>query len=180
MKIYTKVGDGGNTFLSGGKKTRKDDPVIEALGDVDELNAAVGLVRALLDGAPPAGTLEEAQKNLFVLGADLAADPKKTSPRITPLHARWAEKEIDALEASLPPLRNFILPGGAPAGAALHLARAVCRRAERRVVALLKKKRASKDAQIFLNRLSDLLFLLARDADRRAGKAETPWLPAQP
>lgn len=177
MRIYTKVGDGGNTFLFGGKKVRKDDAVIEAIGAVDELNAAVGWARSLSD----AGALEDIQRLLFVLGADLATPPRtkapKTVPRITASHAAWAEKEIDALEASLPPLRTFILPGGSPAGAALHLARTVCRRAERALVPLLKKKRASKDAQIFINRLSDLLFLLARDENRKTGRSETPWMP---
>lgn len=174
MKIYTKVGDGGDTFVSGGKKLAKDDGLIEALGDVDELNAAVGAVRALSGEAD--GALEEIQKKLFVLGADLASPGNAKSPRMAPADAAWAEKEIDTLEAALPLLMNFILPGGSPAGALLHLARAVCRRAERRVAALHKKKRASKDALVFLNRLSDLLFLLARGANRRAGRQETPWI----
>jgi cob(I)alamin adenosyltransferase len=168
MKIYTKVGDGGGTFLSGGKKARKNDPVVEALGAVDELNAAVGWARSL-DDVP---ALERVQRLLFVLGAELSG---AKAPRVQAAHAAWAEKEIDALEASLPLLRQFILPGGSPAGAALHLARAVCRRAERRLIPLLKKKRASKEAQVFLNRLSDLLFMMARDANRRAGRAETTW-----
>lgn len=173
MRIYTKVGDGGNTRLFGGKAVRKDDPLVEALGDVDELNAVLGLARS----AP----VEELQADLFVLGADLAAPrgmkTSKPVPRIAPAHAARLEREIDALQASLPPLKTFVLPGGAPEGAALHLARAVCRRAERRVTALLKKKRASPEAQIYLNRLSDYLFLLALDANRRAGRSETPWAP---
>lgn len=180
MKIYTKAGDGGDTFLFGGKKVRKDDPLIEALGAVDEANAAVGWARSLSDGGPDGAVLEEAQRFLHVLGADIAspagAKTPKPPPRIGPAHAAWAEKVMDALQEGLPPLKTFILPGGAPAGAALHLARAMCRRAERRLIPLLKKKRASRDAQIFLNRLSDLLFLLARGANRRAGKDETPWV----
>ena len=121
--------------------------------------------------------LEDAQRRLFVLGADLAAPSEAKVPRITPADAAWAEKEIDAVTLQLPPLTHFILPGGSAAGAALHLARAVCRRAERRVATLLKKKRASKDALVFLNRLSDLLFQLARNANRESNRAETPWKP---
>jgi cob(I)alamin adenosyltransferase len=178
MKIYTKVGDGGSTRLFGGAKVGKDDPRVEVLGGVDELSAAVGLARAYLGDDPLAETLAEIQRLLHVLGADIAtprsAKTSKKVPRIVPLHASWAEKEIDRLDALLPPLKTFILPGGSTAGAALHLARSVCRRAERAVIPLLKKKWASKDAQIFLNRLSDLLFNLARQANRRAGKPEIP------
>jgi cob(I)alamin adenosyltransferase len=177
MSIITKVGDGGDTFLGGGRKVRKDNFVIEVLGAVDELNAALGLAAALLADTAPSEALSGIQRRLCALGADLAAGPKPgaAAPRISPADAAWVEKEAAALESSLPLLKNFILPGGSLAGAALHLARAVCRRAERRIVPLLKKKRASKDALIFLNRVSDLLFLIARDANRRAGKPESLW-----
>ena len=181
MKISTGVGDGGKTRLRGGKPLWKDDPVVEALGAVDEVNAALGLAKA--HGADDLLTekLEELQKLLHVLGTDVASPrgaraPKNVS-RISPVHVAWMEKQIDSLEGILPPLRNFILAGGSPAGAALHLARTLCRRAERALVPLLKKKWASKDAQVFLNRLSDYLFLLARETNRRVGKIETPWLP---
>ncbi len=181
VKIYTKVGDGGSTYLFSGKKVRKDDPRIETCGAVDELNAVLGLAKSFASDEPLKKKLEEIQKLLHVLGADLASPPgartPKGVPRISPLHAARVEKEIDALEASLPPLKNFILAGGSPAGAALHLARTVCRRAERALVPLLKKKQASLDAQIFLNRLSDYLFLLARETNLRSGAAETPWMP---
>jgi cob(I)alamin adenosyltransferase len=177
MSIITKVGDGGDTSLGGGRKVRKNDPLVEALGAVDELNAALGLAATLPAGEPLVETLSDIQRRLCSLSADLAARPGRgaPTPRISPADAAWVEKEAAALETSLPPLKNFILPGGAPAGAALHWARAVCRRAERRIVPLLKKERASKDALIFLNRVSDFLFLIARDANRRAGKPESLW-----
>jgi cob(I)alamin adenosyltransferase len=176
MSIITKVGDGGDTVLGGGRKVRKDDPVVETLGAVDELNASLGMAAAFL-AATPLETLSGIQRRLCALSADLADRPGSGAgaPRLTSGDAAWIEKESMDLEVSLPPLKNFILPGGSPAGAALHLARAVCRRTERRIVPLLKKKRASKDALIFLNRLSDYLFLAARHANRRAGKNESLW-----
>lgn len=181
MKIYTKVGDGGNTFLFGGKKVRKDDPRVKAYGHVDELNAALGLARALLKNTALAGKIDAVQKELFVLGADLAAPPgaktPKAPPRIGPDHVKRLEREIDTLQALLPPLKTFILPGGSPAGAALHLARAVCRRAERSVVALSKKQKIGPQTQIYLNRLSDHLFVLARAANAAESAPETPWVP---
>jgi cob(I)alamin adenosyltransferase len=146
---------------------------VEALGAVDELNAALGWAAALA-AKPIRKIIERIQAELFDLGADVAA-AKKDAPRVTPAHAFRLEKEIDALQARLPPLRKFILPGGSPAGAALHLSRAVCRRAERALIPLLKKKIVSRDAQIYLNRLSDHLFVLARTANRRAGASETTW-----
>jgi cob(I)alamin adenosyltransferase len=181
MKIYTKVGDGGNTFLFGGKKVRKDDPRVNAYGEVDELNAALGLARATLKSTAFAGKIDLLQRELFVLGAELARPPGAKGPRspqaVGPDHVARLEREIDVLAGILPPLKNFILPGGSPAGAALHLARTTCRRAERAVVTLAKKQRVGPQDQIYLNRLSDYLFMLARAVNAAESAGETPWIP---
>lgn len=177
MKIYTRTGDTGSTGLIGGARVSKDDPRIDAYGLVDELNATLGLVRA---SHPPADTdaeLGRIQDDLFVLGADLA-DPRPPEPkqmRVDPARASALEKWIDSMEAGLTPLHNFILPGGSPAGAALHLARTVARRAERAVVALAKTHPACANAVVYLNRLADALFVAARHANRISGVAEIPW-----
>ncbi len=181
MKIYTKVGDGGNTFLFGGKKVAKNDPRVESYGDVDELNCFLGWAKTQIKGPDLIEKLDVVQDELFVLGADLATpagtkSPKKV-PRITRRNVARLEKEIDELEMTLPPLRTFILPGGHPGGASLHLARAVCRRAERACIPLLKAGAVSLNAQIYLNRLSDYLFVLARAVNHRERWPETPWHP---
>jgi len=182
VKIYTRTGDGGETGLFGGGRVGKDDPRVEAYGAVDELNACLGLARAA--GLPPAldALAARLQEELFVLGADLATPPGGGARpdkvvRLPGDAAASLEPEIDRCEEGLDPLRTFILPGGSPAGAALHLARTVCRRAERRLVHLTAKESVSAAAVPYLNRLSDLLFVMARAANARAGKAEQPWMP---
>ena len=171
-RIYTRTGDKGETGLIGGARVRKDDPRIDAIGEVDELNAALGLARALLgrSGGPIAKDLDAAQAVLFELGADLAS---AKPARVKAADAKALERAIDRLTARLPQLTHFILPGGSPAGAGLHLARAVCRRAERAVVALGKRP----ESVVYLNRLSDYLFTAARAANRLARKPETAWHP---
>jgi cob(I)alamin adenosyltransferase len=173
MKIYTRTGDSGETGLFRGGRVLKDAARIEAYGTVDELNATLGVVRA--DGLPEDldAVLGRIQNELFVVGAELARP--KPSPGTDPVvdHAGVTrlEQDIDRLEAGLEPLGQFILPGGTPAAAGLHLARTVCRRAERRVVALTRQSGEEVSAQVltYLNRLGDLLFVLARAANAAAG-----------
>ncbi|MBS1912010.1 MAG: cob(I)yrinic acid a,c-diamide adenosyltransferase [Bacteroidetes bacterium] len=182
-KIYTKTGDDGTTGLFGGRRVAKDALRIEGYGTVDELNSFIGLARS--SGTMQAehdDLLATIQEQLFVLGADLATphDAMKnfSLPRVTASETACLEQAIDALEATLPPLKNFILPGGSPAGAALHLARTVCRRAERKVVALAHEEpEIGRHPVEYLNRLSDLLFVLARAVNHAAGIAEHPWMP---
>ena len=180
MKIYTRTGDTGDTGLYGGTRVRKSDPRVAAYGDVDELNACLGVVRAQpgLD-AEVGGLLEHIQKDLFAIGARLADPSEKIAGRVTKAAVGDADVErledwIDRFEAQLPPLRKFILPGGSAAGALLHLSRTVCRRAERGIVGL---GAASVDAHVvvYMNRLSDLLFVVARAVNHRAGRTETEW-----
>ncbi|MEP7217820.1 MAG: cob(I)yrinic acid a,c-diamide adenosyltransferase, partial [Bacteroidota bacterium] len=166
-KIYTKTGDDGTTGLFGGRRVAKDSVRIESYGTVDELNSVVGMARA-------AGVLPEhdqllstVQEHLFILGADLATPQggmkNYSLPRVTAAETECLERAIDALEEGLPPLKNFILPGGTPAGAALHLARTVCRRGERLVVMLIHEEpEVGVLPMQYLNRLSDFLFVLAR------------------
>lgn len=179
MRIYTKTGDGGDTGLFGGGRVPKDHPRVAAYGEVDALNAAVGFAAALDPAAWEAPLLESIQRDLFTAGAILATpDPAKlktppapvTLDRITAL-----ERAIDRLEQDLPPLDRFILPGGGPKGAAFHVARTTCRRAERSVVSLAREDDVPKEVLIYLNRLSDLLFVMARSANRAAGDAELQW-----
>jgi len=183
VKIYTRTGDDGSTALFGGDRVGKTHPRIAAYGTVDETNAAVGLARSLLDPTEPferaAAVLERVQHDLFVLGGDLAApgEQKYPVPRIDADHVASLEGAIDDFEADLPPLKHFILPSGTPAGAALHVARTVSRRAERLVVELAATESVSSDAIRFLNRLSDFLFVAARWVNHRAGAPETEWKP---
>lgn len=178
MRIYTRTGDEGETSLFAGGRVRKDHPRVEAYGAVDELNAAIGLVRALGVDAELDAWLERVQRALFVVGSDLAT-PLDRSPdwltRIDETAATALEREIDVLEAELEPLKHFILPGGTPGAAALHVARTVCRRAERAAVALAAAESVNPAALRYLNRLSDWLFVVARAANARAGRAETVW-----
>ena len=178
MKIYTKTGDAGETGLLGGR-VRKDAPRIEAYGTVDELNAVLGLVRS---EGPPSGVdalLERIQNHLFDLGAELASigPAADRTPKIGSAHIASLEAAIDEHEAGLAPLKEFILPGGTRAASALHLARTVCRRAERRVVSLaaVPDEPVSADLLIYLNRLSDLCFVLARFVNAAAGVPDVPW-----
>ena len=178
IRIYTKTGAAGETGLFGGARVRKDDLRVEAYGTVDELNAALGLAVAL--GAPPrvSALLTRLQALLFELGAELATAPTAKRPP-TPVGAaeiHELEQAIDTFEAELEPLQTFILPGGSPVAAVLHLARTVCRRAERRLVTLLGDDvGAMADTLVVLNRLSDLLFVMARFANRAVGATETVW-----
>ncbi|TVP95750.1 MAG: cob(I)yrinic acid a,c-diamide adenosyltransferase [Planctomycetaceae bacterium] len=184
MKIYTKTGDMGSTGLFGGPRVAKDDDRIEAYGTVDELNAALGVARAA--GLPPDvdEELSTIQSELFSIGAELATpDPDSHGVRIIgPNHVQRLEQMIDRHEATLEPLRNFILPAGSEAAARLHLARAICRRAERNVVTLVRRQEASvsEDLLIYLNRLGDLLFVLSRVANSRAGCREVQWVKPSP
>jgi cob(I)alamin adenosyltransferase len=178
MKIYTKTGDAGETGLFGGPRVRKDDPRIEAYGTVDELNAFLGLVRCESLPTEISATIERVQHELFAVGAELATpDPAKHGLVIVgEPHILTLEREIDALDARLPPLKQFILPGGNKSAALLHVARAVCRWAERQVVALAGAgANLSPNIVKYLNRLSDYLFVAARSANCQAGIAETPW-----
>jgi cob(I)alamin adenosyltransferase len=178
MKIYTRTGDTGETSLFGGTRVGKDDPRVRAYGEVDEVNASLGLARASAADPEIDAELVRLQRDLFALGAQLA-DPGSTvgdrsaKARLGDEDVARLEQLIDRLEAGLPPLRNFILAGGTPCGAALHVARAVCRRAERAVVAL--DPAVDPVLLRYINRLSDLLFVLARTANQRAGAAEAIW-----
>jgi cob(I)alamin adenosyltransferase len=179
VKIYTKTGDAGDTSLFDQTRVSKADSRVEAYGEVDELNACLGAARAAGVDADVAAALEAIQKQLFALGARLA-DPSSriagrvTKAAITPENVEALEKTIDRLDEELPPLRRFVLPGGSVGGAQLHVARTVCRRAERRVVGLGAGE-VDPILVIYLNRLSDLLFVMARAVNHRAGVAETEW-----
>jgi cob(I)alamin adenosyltransferase len=179
MTIYTRTGDGGETGLFGGPRVGKDVPRIEACGTLDELNAVLGLVRA--EPLPEAvdRLLQRLQNELFEVGAELATpDPVVHGHRtIGPGHVGAMEADIDRHEQSLPPLKEFVLPSGTRAAAGLHLARAVCRRAERRVVALIRQRdeEISPVLPAYLNRLGDLLFVLARAVNAEAGRPDVPW-----
>ena len=178
MKIYTRTGDTGETSLFGGTRVGKDDPRVAAYGDVDELNAHLGLARAHLADPEMDAELVRLQRDLFALGAQLADPTAQIASRVSKAIVREGDVErleqtIDRFEAELPPLKNFILSGGSPAGAALHVARAVCRRAERAMVAL--EPAVDPVLLKYINRLSDLLFVLARVVNQRSSAAETQW-----
>jgi len=178
LKIYTKTGDKGETGLFGGKRVPKDDLRIEAYGTVDELNTVIGTVRSFNDNKILDLVLSELQNQLFVLGADLATPPDVKSPatrRMTSKDYTSLEGIIDDIEGKLDGLNSFIIPGGTKAASFLHYARAVCRRAERLVVSLRRKEEASEEALVFLNRLSDLLFVLARYSNKISGVKDIPW-----
>ena len=181
MKIYTRTGDEGATALFGGGRVEKDHPRVEAYGDVDELNAALGMARAIEMMPRIDEVLVPVQRDLFAIGALLATpDHAKMSEqlvkaRIDDQRIEELERAIDACEQELEPLRSFIIPGGTPKAAALHVARTVCRRAERRVVRLAHDIELPTLVVIYLNRLSDLLFMLARVANNRAGAGEVTW-----
>lgn len=185
-KIYTKTGDRGQTGLIGGRRVGKDSPRIEAYGDVDELNSVLGMALGILhQGFMPdahaqrlGAMIESLQNELFELGSQLATPPNGVSgasPVISSQDCVRMEEWIDGLESELPPLSRFILPGGHVLPATLHLARSVCRRAERRCVALSKTEYVAGEALAYLNRLSDLLFVCARWAQMKLGVEEKPW-----
>jgi cob(I)alamin adenosyltransferase len=183
MKIYTRTGDEGETGLFGGPRVRKDAARVEAYGAVDELNAVLGVARAQLDDAALAERLQAIQSALFDLGAELAtpdvedrAERGQVVARVEGGAVAELEAWIDELESELEPLEYFILPGGDAAAAALHHARTVCRRAERRAVTLAGLEGVSAAALRYLNRLSDLLFVLARVVNHRTGVEEPRWV----
>jgi len=187
MKIYTRTGDRGETALFGGQRVRKDNVRVDAYGDVDELNSVLGLAGLYVEQAGDAELarhLRDIQEDLFTMGANLATPapedggrPNAHVPVLNPARVAEMERWIDAADAELEPLKNFVLPGGTESAAMLHLARTVCRRAERRVVTLSYEAHIEQDVIVYLNRLSDLLFTLARLANRRAGAQDVPWEP---
>ena len=179
MKIYTKTGDGGETGLVDGSRVRKDHPRVAAFGDVDEVNAFIGVARTHAD-EDLSTLLDGVQRDLFAIGAQIA-DPraqvaaKKEKAALGPARIVDLERAIDAREAQMAPLTAFLLPGGTPLAASLHVARTVCRRAERAVLALGPTDPVDPLILVYLNRLSDLLFVLARHANHAAGRAEAKW-----
>ena len=185
MKIYTKTGDSGDTGLLGGTRVSKADPRVATYGDVDELNAYLGFARATLlqsDDTELSTMLERIQRDLFALGARLADPGHKIADRVTKAALTAGditrlEEWIDGLDSALPPLGAFILAGGSQGGASLHVARTICRRAERAMVALLagEKDAFEPTLLVYINRLSDLLFVMARRANQRAGTPEIEW-----
>ncbi len=179
MKIYTRSGDGGETDLPGGGRVWKNSPRLDACGTIDELNAMLGLVRAEHLPEDIDRLLERLQNELFNAGGELAAvaPAKSPCPIISPRHVEAIEESIDQYEAELPPLKGFILPGGVRSAALLHVARTICRRAERNLVALVQtdKQAVSQSILAYINRLSDLLFVLARLFNAQSGKADVFW-----
>ncbi len=184
-KVYTKGGDRGQTSLIGGDRASKAAPRIEAYGTVDEVNATLGLVRTALEASAAGGHLipiiHRIQNELFNLGAELATpDPERRArlPRVELRHVEQLEHDIDAINDSLPPLTSFVLPGGGAASAAFHLARTVCRRGERLIVALGEREDLGELPVTYLNRLSDALFVFGRWAAMKDGRPEPLWQPS--
>ena len=181
MKIYTRTGDGGETGLFGAGRVPKGHPRVRAMGEVDELNAAIGWSLTQVEADKSRERLRALQHELFAIGAELATpspEPGRTRPATPDIDGRSIERMerwIDELAAELPELRVFVLPGGSSGAAALHLARTVCRRGERAVVALAEAEGVREEILAYLNRLSDLLFMLARFENHRAGFGDTPW-----
>jgi cob(I)alamin adenosyltransferase len=175
VKIYTRTGDTGETSLFGGSRIAKDDPRIEAYGTIDELNSAIGMARAGWPSSPIDAELNRVQSDLFDIGAYLAAPGSERFRGVNAHRIEDLEQAIDSMEAKLQPLTTFILPGGSPAAAQLHVTRTVCRRAERRVVALGDTTSEAQTTIAYLNRLSDYLFVAARFANLRHGIGDTPW-----
>ncbi|MGV8085917.1 MAG: cob(I)yrinic acid a,c-diamide adenosyltransferase [Candidatus Bilamarchaeum sp.] len=174
MKIYTKAGDRGSTSLLGGVIVAKDDLRVEAYGNIDELNASLGLVYSTSELAEVHSLLRPIQNDLFTIGAELSSKGGKVSS-ISPFRVNELEAEIDRMDGQMPPLTNFILPGGSVISAQLHLARTICRRAERRVVTLSKSEKINPDIIIYLNRLSDFLFVLARFVNYQKKIPDVLW-----
>jgi cob(I)alamin adenosyltransferase len=180
MRIYTRTGDGGETGLIGGKRVLKDHVRVAAYGEVDELSAVLGLVKAHSRDGDLSSLVGSLQRDLFALAAQLA-DPsarvgsRKPKAALSSARVRRLERAIDARERRLPALQAFVLPGGSRPGAFLHLARAVCRRAERSIVALARVDKVDPRVLAYLNRLSDLLFVLARYENHKSGEPEDRW-----
>lgn len=182
VKIYTRTGDDGTTGLYGGSRVLKTAPRVEAYGTIDEASATIGMARAAEVPSDIDSVLAQVQDDLFTMGAELACAPGKADKLlkmrlIEQADADRLEAAIDAAEEGLPKLRSFILPGGTPGAAALHLARCVARRAERCVLSLEGDDAPRREIVVYLNRLSDLLFVLARKANHAAGVADLPWSP---
>lgn len=182
-RIYTRTGDAGETGLGDGSRVAKDHPRVAAYGGVDEVNAVLGLVLATCPDAPEADLLSSIQNDLFDVGADLCVPPSSEEKpgsrlRVTEQQAARLEQAIDRLNAGLQPLTTFVLPGGEPVAAWCHLARTVCRRAERDVVTLARQEPVNPQVIIYLNRLSDLLFVLARVYNRQ-GRGDRLWQPGK-
>jgi len=180
MKIYTRTGDKGETSLFGGKRVAKDSPRIRAYGTVDELNAVLGIAHSNCTDESLRGTLQQLQNELFLVGADLATPfsvKESKTVRVSESHIKRLEQEIDRHDEALEPLANFILPGGTLCASTLHFARTVCRRAEREIYQLSQLEQINEHVIVYLNRLSDLLFVLARFANARSGRKDIPWHP---
>jgi cob(I)alamin adenosyltransferase len=180
MKIYTKTGDKGTTALFGGKRVSKADLRIETYGTIDELNSWIGMVRDLEVNQKRKDALVEIQDRLFTVGSILATEPGNTKVKIPSLSEAdilFLEKEIDAMDAALPPMRFFVLPGGHTAISHCHVARTVCRRSERLIIALHAQETVPDDVIKYINRLSDYLFVLSRMVAHELGAEETPWKP---
>ncbi len=171
-RVYTKTGDGGQTSLVGGARADKDCERVAAYGEVDELNSSLGVARAFCEDDEILAVVAQIQNDLFILGSDLASPPEVDVPRVEAGRIEKLETWIDRFLEDMQPLKEFILPTGKPAGAFFHLSRTVCRRAERKAVSLMKKEKTGPEAVVYLNRLSDLLFVLARASNIRDGFAE--------
>lgn len=183
MKVYTKTGDQGMTSLIGGTRVPKNNIRLEAYGSVDELNCYVGMIRSLVEDKEIAGELADIQMRLFDVGGNLATDPQGKSPKM-PVGVEIAdvealEKAIDRMDAEVPPSRFFVLPGGNQEVAFCHIARTVCRRAERRVLALNQEAVVEEQVMKYINRLSDYLFMLSRKLAHDTGVEELKWIPRQ-
>lgn len=181
-RIYTRTGDDGTTGLVGGKRVAKDFPIVEACGELDEVNAMIGVVRSAALPGTVDRILEGVQNVLFVIGSEIATPEgaARKTPGVGDREVQNLEKAIDALEIDLEPLRQFILPGGSRTAAELHLIRAVARRAERRLVALSQIQKISPQVLCYMNRLSDLCFILARHVNRHEGVQELRASPLKP
>ena len=180
MKIYTKTGDAGTTALYGGARVSKSDERVETYGTIDELNAHLGLLRDQEVNKDRTALFQEIQETLFVIGSHLAADPSKPSMKLPPLPKSMVlhlEESIDAMDTNLPAMKFFILPGGHPAVSVCHVARCVCRRAERQLVRFGQHEAVNPVIIVYLNRLSDWLFVLARTMGQELGVDEIPWKP---
>lgn len=180
MKVYTKKGDKGKTGLIGGTRVSKYSLRIESYGTVDELNSHIGLIRDSVDDEELFGQLLIVQDRLFTLGAILAADPEKSKMQLPPLFEDdviYLEKKIDEMDSQIEPMKTFVLPGGHPVVSCCHIARCVCRRAERLVVGLVQENPLDENVLPYLNRLSDYLFVLSRYLTKQLGAHEYPWIP---
>ena len=177
-RMYTRTGDGGETGLFSGERVPKDSLRVEAYGTVDELSCWIGYTRSLIEGDEIDTILERVQQDLFLVGAELATRQKKSrvqKAQVTQDMVKHLEQEIDRLDAELAPLSTFIIPNGTGPAAALHVARAIARRAERRTITLAQEEKLNPPLVPYLNRLSSLLFVLARVVDKRAGVEEKKW-----